>query len=86
MRKIVAALLTAGIVLSTASVAQAREGCGAGFHRGPAGHCRPNGGKQVVVVKPGARVVGRWYDGRGYWDGRRYWQHRYRHQGAWRYR
>jgi hypothetical protein len=31
-------------------------GCGPGFHRGPYGGCRPNGGGPVVVV-PGAVVV-----------------------------
>jgi hypothetical protein len=30
-------------------------GCGPGFHRGPYGACRPNGG--AVVVAPGAVVV-----------------------------
>ena len=30
-------------------------GCGPGFHRGPYGGCRPNGG--AVVVVPGAVVV-----------------------------
>ena len=33
-------------------------GCGAGFHRGPNGGCRPNGGgPAAVVVAPGAVVV-----------------------------
>jgi hypothetical protein len=30
-------------------------GCGAGFHRGPAGGCRPNEG--AVVVAPGVPLV-----------------------------
>ena len=34
--------------------ASAEGGCGPGFHRGPYGHCRPNG---PVVVVPGAPVV-----------------------------
>ena len=32
-------------------------GCGPGMHRGPYGHCRPNGA--AVVVAPGAVVVER---------------------------
>jgi hypothetical protein len=33
-------------------------GCGAGFHRGPNGGCRPNGGgPAAVVVAPGPVVV-----------------------------
>jgi hypothetical protein len=35
--------------------ASAEGGCGIGFHRGPYGGCRPNGGPVVVV--PGAPVV-----------------------------
>ena len=39
------------------SAANAAGGCGLGFHRGPYGGCRPNGG--AVVVAPGAVVVER---------------------------
>jgi hypothetical protein len=35
--------------------ASAEGGCGIGFHRGPYGGCRPNGGPVVVV--PGGPVV-----------------------------
>jgi hypothetical protein len=44
-------------LLSLASIhgASAEGGCGPGFHRGPYGGCRPNGGP--VVVAPGAVVV-----------------------------
>lgn len=35
---------------------QIAGGCGVGFHRGPYGGCRPNGGGAVVVA-PGAVVV-----------------------------
>ncbi len=65
--------------------ANAAGGCGIGFHRGPLGGCRPNGGGPVVVV-PGGLAVGVFYPGRGYWDGNRYWGHRYRWNGGWRYR
>jgi hypothetical protein len=40
-------------------------GCGAGFHRGPEGGCRPNG-REVIVV-PGAAVI---VEGRGPCGGR----------------
>ncbi len=71
------------VVIGGASAASARDGCGAGLHRGPAGHCRPNRAGAVVVVRP---VIGNFYVHRGYWDGHRYRQHRYRHRGHWRYR
>jgi hypothetical protein len=88
MRKIIGVALTLGIALATVPSADARQGCGPGGHRGPYGHCRPNrgGGDRVVVAPGGALIVGRFYQGRGYWDGRRYWQNRYRHHGGWRYR
>ena len=47
---------TAAILLSLISVdgASAEGGCGIGFHRGPYGGCRANGG---VVVVPGVVVA-----------------------------
>jgi len=50
-------LLSAAFLLSLVCVqsASAEGGCGIGFHRGPYGGCRPNGGPVVVV--PGAAVV-----------------------------
>jgi hypothetical protein len=83
MKKLILAALAAGVTLSAIPVASAAEGCGRGYHRGPRGGCRPNGGP--VVVAPGL-VIGNFYNGRGYWDGRRYWQHRERRGGGWRYR
>jgi hypothetical protein len=84
MNRIVAAALTATVALGGISTAQAAQGCGPGWHRGPYGHCRPND-RHVVVAAPGL-VVGNYYHGRGYWDGRRYWQHRERWHNGWRYR
>lgn len=83
MRKILLTAIAAGAALTVVAPAEARQGCGAGAHRGPAGYCRPNRGR--VVVAPRLRIGG-FYSGRGYWDGRRYWGHRYRHHGGWRYR
>jgi hypothetical protein len=54
MKYLFAAALVAGTFASF-SAANAAGGCGPGFHRGPYGGCRPNGG--VVVVAP--RVVER---------------------------
>jgi hypothetical protein len=50
MKYLFAAALVAGTFASF-SAANAAGGCGPGFHRGPYGGCRPNGG--VVVVAPG---------------------------------
>src|SRR6266404_9520053 len=52
MKYLFAAVLVAS-TLAGFSAANAAGGCGPGFHRGPYGGCRPNGG--VVVVAP--RVV-----------------------------
>lgn len=94
VRKYLLIAMAVGTMAATAAIptAQAREGCGPGFHRGPYGHCRPNGPRRgpagVAVGVPGgpALVIGNFYEGRGYWDGRRYWRHRERWNGHWRYR
>lgn len=84
MKKIFALALAAGVAVVAVSPADASQGCGRGYHRGPYGHCRPDRGG--VVVAPGL-VIGNFYSGRGYWDGRRYWQHRERDRDrGWRYR
>jgi hypothetical protein len=56
MRAKVLSAVSAAFLLSLVCVdgASAEGGCGAGFHRGPYGHCRPNG---PVVVAPGAAVA-----------------------------
>jgi hypothetical protein len=79
-----AASATLGVVAAVTPVSAA-QGCGPGYHRGPYGHCRPNGGRGGVVVAPGL-VIGNFYSGRGYWDGHRYWQRRERWHNGWRYR
>ena len=85
MKKLLAAALLAGVATLGTTAATAADGCGRGYHRGPAGHCRPNYGRGPVVVAPGL-VIGNFYRGHGYWDGHRYWQNRYRHRDGWRYR
>jgi len=54
MKQLFALVLVASS-LAGFGAANAAQGCGPGFHRGPYGGCRPNGG--VVVVAP--RVVER---------------------------
>ena len=86
MKALLAIALAAGATLVAATPADARQGCGPGFHRGYYGHCRPNRGRAMVRVAPGALIVGNYYTGRGYWDGNRYWRHRHRWHNGWRYR
>jgi hypothetical protein len=52
MKTLFAAVLLA-VTFAGFGAANAAGGCGLGYHRGPYGGCRPNGG--VVVVAP--RVV-----------------------------
>lgn len=84
MKKLFAVAFVAAVALGVGSPAQARGGCGEGWHPGPYGHhCFRNTGGEAVVVAPG---IGVFVTGHGYWDGRRYWWHRDRWHGGWRYR
>jgi len=83
-KKALLAAAVAGVALVSVTSANAEGGCGAGFHRGPYGGCRANGGPVVVGV--GGPAIGIFYPGHGYWDGHRYWGHRDRWHGGWRYR
>jgi hypothetical protein len=56
MKTLFAAVLLASTVVSFGA-ANAAGGCGPGFHRGPYGGCRVNGG--AIVVAPRAVVVER---------------------------
>jgi len=103
MNKLFAAVLIASAVALSAVSVQAMPfggnrtqdglvvpiagGCGAGFHPGPAGGCRPNGyyggvyyGTPAVVV-PGPVVVA---PAPYYWNGH-YYHHRRWYHGGWRY-
>jgi hypothetical protein len=57
MKYLFALVLAAGSVAGFGA-ANAAGGCGLGFHRGPYGGCRPNGGV-VVVERPAVVVVPR---------------------------
>lgn len=92
MKKLLAAALFAGAAMLTTVAADA-QGYGRDRDRDRGrseyrdrDHRRPDyRGRGVVRIAPGL-VIGRFYNGRGYWDGRRYYQKRYRHNGGWRYR
>ena len=86
MKKLLAVVLATGVAIVAVAPANARDGCGRGYHRGPYGHCRPNFGPGPVIGVPGGPAIGVFYHGRGYWDGHRYWQRRERWHGGWRYR
>jgi hypothetical protein len=83
MRKLLLSTLALSAAIVSSVPAEARQGCGAGFHRGYHGRCIANRG---YGVGPGRPVVGIFYSGRGYWYGGRYWAHRHRWHGGWRYR
>ena len=82
MRSLATIGLVSAIVLAASVPAQARQGCGRGFHQNHWGRCVPNraGARQIVWVE------GRFYPGHGYWYQNRWWQHRYRQNHVWRYR
>ena len=79
--------LTAGLFLA-APGAEARDGCGPGFHRGFYGWCRPNFGYRPFVYAPRYRTFGY----RGWGGPRRYygWHHWHRwggyHHAGWHHR
>jgi len=65
MKYLIAAALLATSVAGFAATADAAQGCGPGYHRGPYGGCQPNRGvvvvrrPPVVVVRPPVVVVPR---------------------------
>ena len=80
MKTLIALAVAGGVAALAASPAQAREGCGNGFHRTPNGMCRPNKGTHARWVE------GHYYAGQGYWYRNNWYQHRRRHNGIWIYR
>lgn len=73
MKKLLLAAMAVAATVGVTTAAEAREGCGPGFHRTPRGVCISN-------------RAGRYYAGQGWWNGRRYYQRRYRYRNNWRYR
>jgi hypothetical protein len=80
-KSLLLALAATAATLAAAPPAQARDRCGAGYHRNAHGRCVMNHRARRPVL-----VIGRYYNGHGWWDGRRYYRHRYMHRGHWRYR
>lgn len=62
MRKILIVLVAAGAALASITPADAREGCGPGFHRGPHARCFPNHGRGYGADR--GRYRGHGYRGR----------------------
>lgn len=93
MRKtLVATIAIATSMLALSSVADARDGCGSGWHRTRYGNCRPNGYEGPAYGYYGyaapygyAPEVEYYYPDRGYWNGDRYYRHRRYYGGGWRY-
>lgn len=84
MKALIALGAAAVIATAAASPANAREGCGPGFHRAPNGVCRPNGDMRDRDMHD-RWVEGRYYGGHGYWWHNRWYQHRHRRNGVWIY-
>ena len=51
------ALALVATTVAGLGAANAAEGCGRGFHRGPYGGCQPNRGGVVIVERPAPVVV-----------------------------
>ena len=94
MKTIAALAVASGIAMLAASPADARQGCGPGFHRSPNGMCRPNrdmrnANMQDRDMRDNMRqqqwVQGRYYSGRGYWWHNQWHQHRQRRNDVWIY-
>lgn len=75
IRTLVMPVALAAGVLMAGSSAEARDGCGPGFHRNPYGWCRPNLGYRPFVYVPVYPRVGyRWHYGYRYpWHRRFAW-------------
>jgi hypothetical protein len=80
MMKALLAVGAAAIIATVAAApAQAREGCGRGYHRTAYGNCRPDRGTYARWVE------GQYYQGRGYYWHNRWYQHRQRRHGVYIY-
>lgn len=82
MKAIAALGVASAIAMLASAPADARQGCGPGFHRTPRGVCRPNRDNMTTTTW----VVGRYYPGHGYWYNNRWYHHRTRWHNTWRYR
>ena len=83
MRVLTAIGFASAVALAAVTPAQARQGCGPGFHRAPYGRCVPNRGQRMMQQQ--RWVEGRYYAGRGYWWHNEWRHHRQRRNGVWIY-
>ena len=85
MTHIAAAIMALSFVGASAGAAEARDGCGPGFHRGFYGYCRPNFGYRPFAYRPGFYGYRRFGWHRPHWHHGVAWHHRrgrgYRHAG-----
>jgi len=80
MKVLTAIGFASAVALAAVTPAQARQGCGPGFHRTPYGRCVPNRDNMRVQW-----VEGRYYPGHGYWWHNGWRHHRQRRNGVWIY-
>jgi hypothetical protein len=80
MKMLIALAAASVVAIAAASPADARQGCGPGFHRAPNGACRPNRDQQQMQW-----VEGRYYPGHGYWYHNQWRHRRERRNGVWIY-
>ena len=88
MKAIAALAVASGITMLAAAPADARQGCGPGFHRAPNGMCRPNRDMRGDMRDRDMHdrwVEGHYYAGHGYWWHNEWRQHRHRRNGVWIY-
>ena len=82
IRKLIVPLALATGVLLTAPAAEARDGCGPGFHRGYYGYCRPNW--RPYVYRPFSYGPAYRHFGYRRWGGyRRHYRYRYSWHRSW---
>ena len=79
MKALIALGAAAAVGIAAATPAQARQGCGPGFHRAFNGMCRPNRGTEMRYIE------GHYYAGQGYWYQNRWYHQRHRRRGVWIY-
>ena len=79
MKTLITLAAAAAVATVAAAPAQAREGCGRGFHRTAYGTCRANRGTQMRWLE------GHYYAGQGYWHQNRWYHRRHRQHGVWIY-
>ena len=82
MRTLIALAAAAVVATAGTSPADARQGCGPGFHRAYNGVCRPNRDTRMRRMQ---YVEGRYYAGRGYWWHNSWHHRRQRRNGVWIY-